>query len=182
MKKPRLFGLEMSARPSAFLSFAALTAGLGLVAWKGWKWRPATAVVGGLLAAMAHTSSELWHQLGHARAAEMTGYPMKGVEFWGPLATSVYPANEGILTPQTHIQRALGGPIFSALLTVALGLLSLAAKPLGGLPLFLTVFAFLDNLLVFSLGALLPLGFTDGSTLLTWWPQLRHGRFHVSQR
>jgi hypothetical protein len=182
MKKPRLFGLEISAQPSAFLSFAALAAGLGLLAWRALKWRPATAVAGGLLAATAHTFSELWHQLGHARAAEMTGYPMQGVTFWGPLATSHYPTDEGILTPETHIQRALGGPLFSALLTAALGLLSLAAKPLGGLPLFLTVFAFLDNLLVFSLGAFLPLGFTDGSTLLTWWPQRRHGRLHISQR
>ena len=181
MKKPRLFSLEISARPSAFVSFFALAAGLGLVAWRALKWRPVTAVVGGLLAATAHTSSEFWHQLGHARAAEMTGYPMQGVKFWGPLATSIYPTDEGILTPETHIQRALGGPIVSALLTLALGLLSLATKPLGGLPLFLTVFAFLDNLLVFSLGALLPLGFTDGSTLLTWWPQRQHGRLHVSQ-
>jgi len=29
------------------------------------------------------------------------------------------------------------------------------------------------NLLVFGVGALLPLGFTDGSTLLTWLPR-RH--------
>jgi hypothetical protein len=27
----------------------------------------------------------------------------------------------------------------------------------------------LDNLLVFTLGAFLPLGFTDGSTILRWW-------------
>jgi hypothetical protein len=38
----------------------------------------------------------------------------------------------------------------------------------------LLVFFFLDNLLVFTIGSLLPLGFTDGSTLLAWWP--RRGR------
>jgi hypothetical protein len=33
----------------------------------------------------------------------------------------------------------------------------------------LATFFFLDNLLVLTLGSFLPLGFTDGSTLLEWW-------------
>ncbi len=33
---------------------------------------------------------------------------------------------------------------------------------------FGALFFFLDNLLVLTLGALLPLGFTDGSTILRW--------------
>jgi hypothetical protein len=97
------------------------------------------------------------------------------------LATSVYPRDEGVLTPETHIQRALGGPIFSLLLALAAGLLSLLAMPLGGLPLFLTFFTFLDNVLVFTVGALLPLGFTDGSTLLTWWPLRQEARLPFQQ-
>lgn len=179
MKKPRLFGLEISARPSAFASAAALAAALSLFAWKVLKWRPYTAMFGGLLGTAAHSGSELWHQLGHARAAQLAGFPMHGVQFWGPLATSVYPRNEGMLTPETHIQRALGGPIFSLLLALAAGALSLLAKPSGGLPLFLAAFSFFDNLLVFSLGAFLPLGFTDGDTLRRWWPQRRHDRVPI---
>jgi hypothetical protein len=35
----------------------------------------------------------------------------------------------------------------------------------------LALFAFWNNLLFFTLGALLPLGFTDGSTLLKYWGQ-----------
>ncbi len=27
----------------------------------------------------------------------------------------------------------------------------------------------IDNLFIFTIGSLLPLGFTDGSTLLHWW-------------
>lgn len=180
-KKPRVAGMEIEIAPSALLSFGALAAGLALFAWKGLKWRPYTAVAGGLLAALAHGGSEMVHQLGHARAARLTGYPMRGVRFWGPLATSLYPPREGMLTPETHILRALGGPLFSLILAAALGLLALLARPLGGLPLFLTLFAFLDNLLVFTLGAFLPLGFTDGSSLLTWWPQRQHGRVRVWQ-
>ena len=179
MEKPQLFGLQISVRPSAIASFVGLAAGLGLFAWKALKWRPATAVVGGLLAALAHGASELWHQLGHARAAEMTGFPMQGITFYGPLASSDYPRHEGMLGAETHIQRALGGPIFSLLLALGAGLLSLLARPLGGLPLFLTFFTFLDNMLVFTLGALLPLGFTDGSTLLTWLPRRQRSRILV---
>lgn len=180
MKKPRLLGLEISARPSAFASAAVLAGALSLFAWRVLKWRPYTAVAGGLLATAAHSASELWHQLGHARAAQLTGFPMQGVQFWGPLATSVYPRNEGMLPPETHIQRALGGPLFSLLLTLAVGALSLLTRPWGGLPLFLTAFTFFDNLLVFTLGAFLPLGFTDGDSLRKWWPQRRqHGRVPI---
>jgi len=34
---------------------------------------------------------------------------------------------------------------------------------------WLALFFFLVNLFGFTLGSLLPLGFTDGSTLLHWW-------------
>lgn len=179
MKKPKVAGLEIEVAPSAILSFAVVGGGLALFAWKALKWRPYSAAAGGLLAALVHTLSELWHQLGHARAARQTGFPMRGVRFWGPLATSVYPAHEGMLTPDVHILRALGGPLFSLILTVVTGLLVLLAQLIGGLPLFLTLFAFADNLLVFTLGAFLPLGFTDGSTLLTWWPQRKHTTVRV---
>jgi hypothetical protein len=101
---------------------------------------------------------------------------MKGVTFVGPLGVSVYPKNEGILPAETHIQRALGGPVFSFLLTLGMGMAAILLRYVGGLPFFLAVFSFLDNLLVFTIGALLPLDFTDGGTLLTWWGQRKSGR------
>jgi Zn-dependent protease len=172
-------GLEIRVKPSAMATAVLMAGGFYLLLQKGWKWRPWMAVPGGILATAIHYLSEFWHQLGHARAAEQTGFPMKGVTYFGPLALSVYPKNEGLLTAETHIQRALGGPIFSLLLTLATGLVALLFRPIDGLPLFLAVFSFLDNLLVFTIGALLPLGFTDGSTILTWWNQRKGGRFSV---
>lgn len=174
----QLSGLKIRATPSAVGAALLMAGGFVLFLLKVLKWRPWTAITGGILAAAIHYLSELWHHVGHARAAEETGFLMKGVTFSGPIAVSVYPDNEGLLTAETHIQRALGGPIFSLLLTIAAGLAALLFRPLGGLPLFLTVFAFLDNLLVLTIGALLPLGFTDGSTLLTWWNQ-RQSRRHI---
>ncbi|MBW7885798.1 MAG: hypothetical protein H3C34_24840, partial [Caldilineaceae bacterium] len=39
----------------------------------------------------------------------------------------------------------------------------------GGVGWWLLVFLAVDNLVVLGLGAFLPLGFTDGSTILNWW-------------
>ena len=59
------------------------------------------------MATSIHFLSEIWHQIGHFRAAEQTGFPMKGMTFVGPLAFSVYPKNEGLLTGgNTHPTRA----------------------------------------------------------------------------
>jgi hypothetical protein len=67
------------------------------------------------------------------------------------------------------VRRALGGPVASLLLSVIAAVIALALRPLGGVYWWVALFFFLDNLLVLTLGALVPLGFTDGSTLLHWW-------------
>jgi hypothetical protein len=130
---------------------------------------------------LLHFFAEWWHQFGHAQAAEQTGYPMEGMEFTGPLAQSQYPANEGVLSADVHMQRALGGPIFSFMLAAVSILIALALRPFGNSALLLPLFSFADNLFVFTIGALLPLGFTDGSTLLYWW-QRRPAGMRVSIR
>ncbi|MCP4424315.1 MAG: hypothetical protein GY803_07490 [Chloroflexi bacterium] len=56
------------------------------------------------------------------------------------------------------------------LMSAAAGLVWWGIRPLGGPIYYLSLFFFLDNLLVFTLGAFLPLGFTDGSTLIRYWP------------
>lgn len=171
VKIGRVAGLQIRAGVSSIVAALAIAGAVYLLLLKVFNWRPWAAVTGGILATAFHFLVDTWHQFGHARAAQETGFPMKGITFVGPLGLSVYPHNEGLLPPETHIQRALGGPLFSALLALGTGLLALLARPIGGLPLFLTLFAFLDSLLVFTIGALLPLGFTDGSTLLAWWGQ-----------
>ncbi len=168
-----LHGLSLRATPAALASALFMAAGLFLFLYKILRWRPWAALSGGILATISHFLSDLWHHAGHARAAQMTGFPMEGVTFFGPIGRSAYPRNEGLLPAETHIQRALGGPIFSLLLALVTGVMALLLRPLGGLPLFLAAFNFLDNLLVLTVGALLPLGFTDGSTILTWWSQLQ---------
>jgi hypothetical protein len=94
---------------------------------------------------------------------------MSGMRFWWVLAQSIYPSDEQELAPAVHVRRALGGPIMSLGITVIAGISALLLAPAGGLAWMLAMFAFLDSLLVFTLGALLPLGFTDGSTLIRYW-------------
>lgn len=129
------------------------------------------ALLDGFLATLLHYASELWHQLGHALAARRTGYPMRGIRSWWLLTLSRYPGEEPELPAEVHLQRALGGPIGSLLLALLAAGAAYALRAPQGLAYRLTLFLFLDNLLVFTLGALLPLGFTDGSTLLRWWPK-----------
>ncbi len=152
-------GLEIRTRPSTLLAAILLWAVLSLIGIKVFKWKPENSAAGGLFAVLIHFLSEAWHQIGHARMAEQTGHPMEGMEFWGPIATSLYPQNEGMLSADVHIQRALGGPIFSFALAALSGVIALAMRPLGGPALMLTYFTFLDNLLVFTVGALNPTKF-----------------------
>jgi hypothetical protein len=164
----RLAGLRLTAGPSAIVGSALLWVILSNMAL--WLGVPAGAAIGGgLVAVLLHWGSDIVHQLGHARAARATGHPMIGIRLWWVLTASMYSPDEGPLPAAIHIRRALGGPIASLLLTLVAALVALALRSAGGALWWLALFFFLDNLLVLTLGAFLPLGFTDGSTLLHWW-------------
>ncbi len=164
-------GLFLLITPSAVISSAVLWLGLALIAINFFDVSLAAAVFGGLLAVGLHWLGELWHQKGHAVAARRTGYPMDGVRLWWLLGASLYPRDESDVTADIHIQRALGGPIASFILILIAVILLLVVRPTGGVPLLLAQFFLLENIFVFFLGAFLPLGFTDGSTLLKYWGQ-----------
>ena len=164
-------GLRLRAHTNAvygsLILWATLSAaGLAFLHLSIW-----SAIIAGLVATLLHWDSELWHQIGHAWAARRTGYPMQGITFFGLLAASRYPRDEPELPAEIHIRRALGGPKASLLVSLVSGLAAYVLRPVGGAIWMVTVFWFLDNLFVFTLGSLLPLGFTDGSTLLYWWPR-----------
>jgi len=170
-KLGRVAGITLSATPLAIASSALLWAvlsgvGIGVLGLPPWE-----AIGGGLLAVILHWVSIIAHQLSHAWAARRTGYPMAGIRLGlsGLLSTGLYPPDEPPLPAAIHIRRALGGPAGSLLITLLAGVIALLSRPAGGAPWWVSVFFLLDNLIVITLGALLPLGFTDGSTLLNWW-------------
>ncbi|MBW8010685.1 MAG: hypothetical protein FVQ83_05495 [Chloroflexi bacterium] len=164
-------GLDIRAYPNAVQGSILMWFTLSAIGLWVLKLPAGSAVFGGLLATLLHIDSEFWHQLGHAFAARRTGYPMMGITYWWALAASRYPRNEPELPAEIHIRRSLGGPSSSFLLALAVGGIAYFLRNIGGISWWLALFAFLDNLLVFTIGALLPLGFTDGSTLLYWWPK-----------
>lgn len=161
-------GLRLSALPSTIISSVVLWVILGGVAMGLLTLSPGAAILGALVAVALHWLAVVVHQLGHALAARRTGYPMAGIEFWLLLSCSLYPKEEPALPADIHIRRALGGPIISLALSLLAGACALALHGPGGVLWWVALFFFLDNLLVLTLGACLPLGFTDGSTLLYW--------------
>jgi Zn-dependent protease len=165
----RFFGLDIWVHPSTWFTFAILWLILGLVGYFGLRLNAVESIAAGLICTGLHYFSELWHNIGHAIAARRTGYPMVGVVFWAALASSRYPREEPELPARVHITRALGGPAGSGLLALAVGLLLIVFSNLATVPRTVAYFFFIDNLLVFTIGALIPLGFTDGGTLVKWW-------------
>lgn len=165
-----LFGLRISAVPSALAGGAAVWLTWSLLASAVFAVPVVSALAAGILALAGYWLSDLIHQLGHAWAAQRTGYPMIGIRFWGLFTASVYPADEPALPARTHIRRALGGPFVSLLMCLPTGVLALAATNASPAWRWLTLFVFLVNVAV-TLQVFLPLGFNDGSTILYW---LRH--------
>jgi len=170
----RVGGLELQASNTAAPGLVILRAAFSGIAIVSFRVSPVSAVAGGLIAAVLHFASEVAHNSGHARAARSTGHPMTGIRLYWVLGTSLYP-DEPSLAPAVHVRRALGGPAASAIVTIVFGALALLMNGGHVSGAWVPTALFFDNLLVFTLGAFLPLGFTDGSTLLRWLPRLRDG-------
>jgi len=158
-------GLAISVGTSAIICSLALWVLLAMAGIFLLSFSLLEAVVLALAAVALHWLSEFLHQLGHATAARTTGYPMVGIHFWGLLSSSRYPPDEPTLPRSVHARRALGGPTLSLIVTLFAIVLLLLLRS-GTSAWWLALFLFLDNLLVFTIGAFLPLGFIDGSTLL----------------
>ena len=165
----RVSGLDLSARPSTIRWSIALWTVTAALAALLLHIAVGAAVAVGLAALILHWFSVLVHQFGHAVAARRTGFPMNGIRFWGLLSTALYPEDEPPLPAGTHIQRALGGPIASLVLTFLAWMLMTAARGDDGPIWWITIFFFAENLVVFTLQAFVPLGFNDGATLWHWW-------------
>jgi hypothetical protein len=164
----RFGGVVVLAGPSAAAGTALLAVFFAILGRYPFRQGIPGALIGGLLLALLHWVSELVHNVGHSAAARRTGHPMAGsrLGFLLVLGTSLYPPDEPELPPSVHIRRALGGPVASALLSVFIGVMAviLANSSVG----WVALVWFLDNLLIFTVGAFVPVGFNDGSTLIHW--------------
>ncbi len=134
----------------------------------------ADSLIGALIGVVLHWALEFVHHLGHAFAAKRTGYPMLGVKvgLFYILMMSVYAKDEPELPPNVHIQRALGGPIFSGLLGIVFLVLVLLTRDQNDLLAWLLRLGLFESFLM-SIGALAPVRFIDGGTILYWMRRSR---------
>ena len=165
----KIAGLEFSAGLSALIGAIILWIVFGIIGSVIFRATVTEAIIGGFLATLLHWIGELLHQLGHAFFAWRTGHPMIGIRFWGFLSSSLYPANEPPLPASVHIKRALGGPRVSLWISVVALLVAMVMFKQDNTYWWVAALFFLDDLFIFTLGSFVPLGFTDGSTLLRYW-------------
>lgn len=176
----KLLGIKLSVAPAAWLWHLLLWAVLTLIAYQGIGLAFGQSIVGAFSALLTHLFSVYWHDFGHAIAARSTGYPVSQIHLFSVIAATLYPPDEPPLPAKIHIQRALGGPIASAILSLIALLLwwQLADSSIwgsyGDMVSLILAFFFLENFVAFTLQVFLPLGFNDGATLWKWIPKLRN--------
>ena len=171
----RWWGVAWGYWPLAIWCSLGLWVGLGWWLW-GRVGDVPTAVGGGLLCVLAHWLGEMAHQGGHAWVAKRVGYPQSRWVFVHLLLAAQYPPDEPPLPNATHRRRAWGGVPVSLGVAAVAGLWLLGFAPVSPLWTAVAQFVFWENLLVFGLGALLPIytlfgrGFeTDGDALYRFW-------------
>jgi len=167
LKLGQFAGLDVTAAPSAVAGTVVAWVAFGAIGWAVFHAGALESVAGGFGLALLYWLSELVHQTGHSISARAVGKPMTGVRLYILVGMSIYPTDEGEVTPQQDLRRAVGGPLMSLCVTIGLVVIT-AVLIVFGLPgaWLLTVLT-LANLLVFTLGALLPLGFNDGSSIIS---------------
>ena len=169
-KLGKFFGLSLSLVPSFFFGTVLLWVVQSGVGYWFLKLPLSQAIFAGMVATLLYWVADIIHHLGHAYAARRTGYPMVGIRLGTRFifGTSVYPNDEESLPANIHIRRALGGPSGSFLFTIATGIIAGLLFPLGGAVWWIALYLCLISFFMFTLGPFMPLGFTDGSTILEW--------------
>jgi hypothetical protein len=116
------------------------------------------AVFSGAIVATLHFVGQFVHQMGHATAARLTGYPMKGMRFSRVFSHSEYPKGQKGLTDGQHVQRALGGVVGAFVWVLVMGAAFLATR--GAAPAWEWIFAvaLLDAAVIFLVSAI----YSDG--------------------
>jgi hypothetical protein len=117
-----------------------------------------------LLAVANYFLADLGHYGGHIFSSRYANAPMDEVRVKAPLPKAVNHNNA--VSPETHMLRAIGGPIGSGLFFSLAMLLRLLWPAKSAGRDFFNVMAIFNGLLTF--GSLLPLPFIDGGALLKW--------------
>ncbi len=166
----RVFGAPLVVKGLSWLPLAQLAA-WPIMAWVARRRRPqrswAQALGVGALTMPVVLGSEWLHNLAHAAAARLVGKPMDAIRIVFGMPLVVYhDINAQDVTPQQHIVRALGGPLFNALLVPFAWLLRRRASA-DTIAYDLAETALATNIFLPTVG-LLPIPFIDGGPVLKW--------------
>lgn len=118
----------------------------------------------GLLAMPVAWFADVGHAMAHTVSARLAGAPMDEILLSSGMPRTLYLNND--VPPQTHIQRSLGGPVFS-LISFTLSLLWRRISPRGSLSHDLAEVSLVGHGFIL-LASLLPLPMVDGGTILKW--------------
>jgi Zn-dependent protease len=111
--------------------------------------------------------SEWCHNLAHAAAAKLVGKPVDAIRItWGMPLLVYHDINDPTVTPSQHIIRALGGPVFNALL-LPFAWLGQRLTQTGSILRDVTDTAVRMNAFLCTV-SLLPIPGLDGGPLLKW--------------
>lgn len=118
----------------------------------------------GLLAMPVTLFADVGHAMAHTISARLAGAPMDEIYLSSGMPRTLYLDNS--VPPDIHIQRSLGGPIFS-LLCSALSLLWWRFSRRGSLSNEFARASLFGHSFIL-IGCLLPLPFMDGGVILKW--------------
>ena len=118
----------------------------------------------GLLAMPVALFADAGHAMAHTISARLAGAPMDEILLSSGMPRTLYLDNA--VPPKTHIQRSLGGPIFS-LIGFTFSLLCWRNSARGSLNHDLVGVSLLGHSFIL-LGSLTPLPIVDGGIILKW--------------
>jgi len=108
--------------------------------------------------------ADIGHAMAHTESAKRAGAPMDEILLSADMPRTLYANND--VPPRTHITRAIGGPIYSAIgLTISL-LWRSFSPPTSISRELADVSSFYHGAIFF--GSLMPLSIVDGGTILKW--------------
>jgi hypothetical protein len=117
-----------------------------------------------LLAMSVAAPAEIGHAMAHTVSARLAGAPMDEILLSTSMTRTLYKNNA--VPPQTHIERSLGGPIFS-LMSFLLSLLWRRLSLRGTLSRDLADVSLVSHGFIL-LGSIVPLPMVDGGIILKW--------------
>jgi hypothetical protein len=161
----RILGTSVEITPGFFFNLAAIWSGMSWlmgVKHPTWNW-PARIFSGGL-SGFALVMADVGHAFAHTFSARAAGAPVDQIRLTSGMPRTIY--FDETVPPRTHILRALGGPLFSAL-GFLLSLVLRSFLPRNSIPREVADWSSIGHGLIFA-GSLAPLPIVDGGSILKW--------------